>query len=52
MKEARTASHLRHKNTVQLLDYGADAQERWLVMEYLEGKNLNDELPDSAIDFC
>ncbi len=46
LKEARTASHLRHKNTVQLLDYGADAQERWLVMEYLEGKNLNDELPD------
>ncbi len=44
LKEARTASLLRHRNTVQLLDYGADVEDRWLVMEYLEGKNLADEL--------
>ncbi|HRE91277.1 MAG TPA: serine/threonine-protein kinase, partial [Myxococcota bacterium] len=48
LKEARTASLLRHKNTVQLLDYGADTADRWLVMEYLEGKNLSDVLHEAG----
>jgi serine/threonine-protein kinase len=46
VREARTASLLRHRNTVQLLDYGVDGEDHWLVMEYLEGRNLADELAE------
>ncbi|TNE46069.1 MAG: serine/threonine protein kinase [Deltaproteobacteria bacterium] len=45
-REAQTLSQLRHDNVVQLLDFGAlpDASGFYLVMEYLDGRTLADEL--------
>jgi serine/threonine-protein kinase len=41
-REARAMSHLTHPNTVKVLLYGElDTGELYIVMEYLEGKNLN-----------
>ena len=41
-REARAMSHLTHPNTVKVMMYGElDAGELYIVMEYLEGKNLN-----------
>jgi serine/threonine protein kinase len=40
LKEARLVSQLRHQSTVQLLDFGTDGRDYWLVMELLEGKDL------------
>jgi serine/threonine-protein kinase len=41
-REARAMSHLTHPNTVKVFMYGElDEGELYIVMEYLEGKNLN-----------
>jgi serine/threonine-protein kinase len=41
-REARAMSHLAHPNTVKVLLYGdLDDGSLYIVMEYLEGKNLN-----------
>ncbi len=41
-REARAMSHLEHPNTVKVMMYGElDDGELYIVMEYLEGKNLN-----------
>jgi serine/threonine-protein kinase len=42
-REARAMSHLEHPNTVKVLVYGElpDDGALYIVMEYLEGKNLN-----------
>ncbi|MSP23668.1 MAG: serine/threonine protein kinase [Myxococcales bacterium] len=41
-REARAMSHLTHPNTVKVLLYGElDEGELYIVMEYLDGKNLN-----------
>jgi eukaryotic-like serine/threonine-protein kinase len=41
-REARALSHLTHPNTVRVLMYGElDDGPLYIVMEYLEGKNLN-----------
>ncbi len=41
-REARAMSHLEHPNTVKVMMYGElDGGELYIVMEYLEGKNLN-----------
>jgi serine/threonine-protein kinase len=41
-REARAMSHLTHPNTVKVMMYGElDDGELYIVMEYLEGKNLN-----------
>jgi serine/threonine protein kinase len=41
-REARAMSHLTHPNTVKVLLYGdLDDGSLYIVMEYLEGKNLN-----------
>jgi eukaryotic-like serine/threonine-protein kinase len=41
-REARAMSHLSHPNTVKVLLYGElDDGSLYIVMEYLEGKNLN-----------
>ena len=42
-REAAAMSHLRHPNTVKVLLYGEDEKDGllYIVMEYLDGKNLN-----------
>jgi len=41
-REARAMSHLTHPNTVKVLLYGElEDGSLYIVMEYLEGKNLN-----------
>jgi serine/threonine-protein kinase len=41
-REARAMSHLEHPNTVKVLLYGAlEDGSLYIVMEYLEGRNLN-----------
>src|SRR5579859_7121224 len=41
-REAKAMSHLTHPNTVRVLLYGeVDDGSLYIVMEYLEGKNLN-----------
>ncbi|HHH29615.1 MAG TPA: serine/threonine protein kinase [Polyangiaceae bacterium] len=41
-REARAMSHLTHPNTVKVMMYGElESGELYIVMEYLEGKNLN-----------
>src|SRR5262249_47895913 len=41
-REARAMSHLEHPNTVKVLLYGdLDDGSLYIVMEYLEGRNLN-----------
>ncbi len=38
--EARTASELRHRNVVEVTDFGDDGGRLYLVMELLEGESL------------
>lgn len=45
-REARVAFQLRHPNAVRVLDYGEYEGAPYLVMEYLEGRPLADELAD------
>jgi serine/threonine-protein kinase len=41
-REARAMSHLSHPNTVKVMMYGElDTGELYIVMEYLEGRNLH-----------
>ena len=48
--EARAASRLDHPNSVQILDFGEDGDDKllYLTMEFLEGKNLQSILQDSG----
>ena len=39
-REAEAASKMTHHNIVNLLDVGMDGENRYLVMEYVEGKTL------------
>jgi len=40
VEEARLQAGLSHRNLVQVFDFGEDAGERFLVMEYVEGTDL------------
>src|SRR5689334_12304882 len=42
--EARTVAGLRHPNIVQLFDFGDIDGSYYMVMEYLDGQNLDDYL--------
>ena len=44
LQEAQTANEVRHKNIVEVLDFGADAGRLYMVMEYLHGESLADFL--------
>lgn len=46
VREARTASRLDHRHTVQILDFGEDGDDGllYLAMEYLEGEDLGQVL--------
>ena len=41
-REALSASSLTHPNIVEVYDVGEDAGQYYIVMEYVEGKNLKD----------
>jgi len=39
--EAMTSANLRHKNIVTVYEFGEDGGKQFLVMEYLDGRNLH-----------
>ena len=40
-QEAQAAGNLSHTNIVVIYDYGEDAETAYIIMSYVEGKNLN-----------
>lgn len=44
LSEARTAAMLSHPNIVQVFDFDTDADEAFLIMEYVDGANLAEVL--------
>jgi serine/threonine protein kinase len=47
-REAQTAMQLSHPNIVRLHDMHTDGHQKFLVMEYIEGKTLDDLLAEKA----
>ena len=45
-REAEAASKMTHHNIVNLLDVGMDGDNRYLVMEYVEGKTLKEVIQE------
>jgi serine/threonine-protein kinase len=43
-REVEVLGQLRHRSIVQLLDRGIDADAPWMVMEFVEGGNLEEQL--------
>jgi tRNA A-37 threonylcarbamoyl transferase component Bud32 len=43
-KEAQEGMKLRHQNIVQILEYGEQDRNHFMIMEYVEGSNLRDLL--------
>jgi serine/threonine protein kinase len=57
VREARLAAGLSHPNVVQIYDAGEDDGTPYIVMEYVDGRSLSDELeqegqldPDRVVD--
>jgi serine/threonine protein kinase/formylglycine-generating enzyme required for sulfatase activity len=48
LREAKAASRIDHRNVVRLLDYGEEKNRQYLVMEYVQGKSLQDILAESG----
>ncbi len=49
-QEAEAASRLQHPNVVPVLDFGkTDGELHYLVMDFIEGGNLNDRIQKGAI---
>ncbi|MCP4583360.1 MAG: serine/threonine protein kinase, partial [candidate division Zixibacteria bacterium] len=48
-REAKLASTLTDPHIVRVLDYGADRDVYYLVMEYIEGRNLREVLTEKGI---
>ena len=46
-REALNASSLSHPNIVEVYDVGDDNGQYFIVMEYIEGKNLKDLLKET-----
>ncbi len=46
--EAKTAARIQHPNAVRILDYGIDGPHVYIVMEYLEGRDLSSILATQA----
>jgi tetratricopeptide (TPR) repeat protein/predicted Ser/Thr protein kinase len=49
-KEARTSMQLSHPNIVRLHDLHTDGHQKFLVMEYIKGKTLEDMLAEKEDD--
>ena len=45
-REAEAASKMTHHNIVNLLDVGMDGENRYLVMEYVQGKTLKEVIQE------
>src|SRR3990172_1585794 len=43
-KEAKSVARLRHENIVSIIDFGKDEEGYFLVMEFVDGKNLKEIL--------
>jgi serine/threonine protein kinase len=41
-KEAKSIARLRHENIVSIIDFGRDEEGYYLVMEYVDGRNLKE----------
>lgn len=41
-REARAAANLRHENVVQIIDFGSEGDNHYIVTEYIDGPNLRD----------
>ncbi len=48
MREARAAGHLNHPNIVAVHDIGQEGDTAYIVMEFVEGRTLDDMLAESA----
>jgi serine/threonine-protein kinase len=48
-REARAASSLSHPNICQVLDFGADEDSLYIVMEFLEGNTVRQLLGDAGV---
>ena len=49
-REARIAARLNHPHVVAVFDLVDDDDQQWLVMEYVEGRNLADLVRDQRAD--
>ncbi len=47
-QEAQAAANISHQNIVNVHDWGVEGELHYIVMEYVEGKNLKDIILDSA----
>ena len=47
-REAEAASKMTHHNIVNLLDVGMDGENRYLVMEYVQGKTLKEVIREKG----
>ncbi len=47
-REAQAAAALSHPNVVSIYDVGQDGDTHYIVMEYIEGQNLNEKIKQSA----
>ena len=47
-REAEAASKMTHHNIVNLLDVGMDGENRYLVMEYVQGKTLKEVIKEKG----
>jgi len=47
-REAQAAASLSHPNVVSIYDVGQDGDVHYIIMEYIEGTNLNDKIKQQA----
>ncbi len=47
-REAQSAASLSHPNVVSIYDVGRENETHYIVMEYIEGTNLNEKIKDMA----
>jgi len=50
-REAKAIAHLRHRNILQIYDYGEQDGYPYMVMEYVAGGTLGDYLQDNTMDW-
>ena len=51
-REAEAASKMTHHNIVNLLDVSMDGENRYLVMEYVQGKTLKEVIYMAFTDYA